>query len=277
LTGRVEWKENDTQFYFIPDQMKPSTTYTVKVSKDACDKAKIALRSEYSFTFSTAASIDYGAVFGWVMEANETNFTKPLLNATINVYRGEMLVLSNIHTDADGFFYINLQEGRYVLEVTKEGYNTTKVNVTVVAGYETDAGVIGISVLPPGPEFPWWILLLIVLIVVVVLLAFWYMRKRTAKKSRVEAEPRQAQTEVQKPVVQPPPAQTMETKTPAPETKPKEQKEKTAVCAICLKELVSGELVYKCSCGTMSHAKCINAEGKCPMCGKPVGQEQKSF
>ncbi|MEM3492960.1 MAG: PKD domain-containing protein, partial [Thermoplasmata archaeon] len=38
-----------------------------------------------------------------------------------------------------------------IIEVTKEGYNVTRKNVTVFAGYITDAGTIGISVVNKPP------------------------------------------------------------------------------------------------------------------------------
>ncbi|MEM3567380.1 MAG: hypothetical protein QXS83_02295, partial [Thermoplasmata archaeon] len=179
--------------------------------------------------------------------------------------------MSNILTDADGYFYINLQgstEGiTYIIEVTKEGYNVTRKNVTVFAGYITDAGTIGISVLPPQPEFPWWLLILAILIAIgIVLLLFFLLRRKPREAKTLKPE-----TEV-KPKA-PPEARAATTKL-APPQPPQEQKKAPApVCSVCLKEISQGEVVYQCTCGALSHGKCITVEGKCPLCGKELSPE----
>lgn len=89
------------------------------------------------------AEISSGSISGKVIEIIEEIET-PIANQTVEVYTTDDILVKDTLTDDDGDFMIQgLEEGTYILKITKEGYvNYVSDEITVEVGNVEAAGTI---------------------------------------------------------------------------------------------------------------------------------------
>ena len=169
----IDWYENSDGScgcYWLYRSLEAAAQYNVTITGQ--DLAGNAVKVSWSFW-----TITYGAIHGWVLDENGD----PIYDA--------LVVLDNarsIYSTPDGDFAMtDIAPGICIIEVSKAGYRSVSMNVTVGTLEQVEIGNITLAHLPPsadqleqGPsDFTWLLFIIVPIGVILVLMPYLIKRK----------------------------------------------------------------------------------------------------
>lgn len=145
---------------------------------------------ESGYSNEALASIpEKGSITGSIKDENE----EPISGALIELKQSGVRVLT-VQSDLNGDFEImDLDDGAFEIEISKTGYNTMTVPVTIVDGSSVELGSISLDTItsPPSEDSSLLIIVIsavVVIVVVVIAVVFMINRKKKGVKKEEEGE-----------------------------------------------------------------------------------------
>ncbi|GEM_PF-2553474 len=171
--GSITWN-NNTLIFTPSASLEYATQYEVRVS-GATDSVGNVMEN-YTWTFTTT---NIGTVTGRVLDENGN----PIAGATVTADTGESTT-----TDDNGNFSLDVPMGARILTISKEGYEDTSVNATVVPGETTPLAPVE---LPESKGLIFgipmsYLLIGIILLAAIIALALIMKKKGRGKEPAVE-------------------------------------------------------------------------------------------
>jgi hypothetical protein len=173
----LNWPDNRTVSFNLGPSLFFGTAYTITVANTASDLVGNHMISDYEWIFTTENW--RGNVHGRVVDDADGS---PISNATVTLDGTQTL------TDGNGnFTFTNVEQGRYVLSVMKDGYDSSSefkdvaegtVDLGTVRLHKTQAGSSNVTFLAVGS--------VIAVVIVLILLVLLSRRRRKVQPTTFE-------------------------------------------------------------------------------------------
>ncbi len=167
VSGTITWVNNT--LIFTPSRHLPYATQHMVTVSGARDSVGNEMEN-YTWTFTTT---NIGTVTGTVLDENGN----PVSGATVTADTGQSTT-----TDANGNFSLDVPMGARTLTISKDGYDATTLNATVVPGESVNLPPVTLpksSSLPSGMSMTY--LLIGLLLLAVLIAAALFMKKKGGK------------------------------------------------------------------------------------------------